>query len=354
MQEFLTKTYYYNTIQEWLLTLVIIAGSFIAAKIVYWVMGSIIKKLTQRTKTQMDDILVDKLEEPMSVMVAIFGTWYALNMLQLGTENGGEVYVDKAIYFVLSLNVAWMIARLANAFFENVLKPLADDSETDLDDAILPILQKATRFVIWSMAIIVGLDNAGYDIGAVLAGLGIGGLALAMAAKDTVSNVFGGLTIFLDKPFKINDRIKIGGYDGTVVEIGLRVSRLKTLEGRIVSIPNSKFTDSFVENVSLEPSRKVVLNLGLTYDTPPENMAKAMEILKDILTNCEDIEENHSLAFNNFGDFSLGILVVYYISKPSDILQTQTNINLSILKRFNENQLEFAFPTQSIYAKIEK
>lgn len=354
MKEFLEKTFYHNTIQDWFIALAIMVGAFILAKICYWIFGSIIKKLTAKTETEFDDIVVDKLEEPLSVMIAIFGSWYALNTLTLGASNGGQVYVDKAIYFILSLNIAWIIARLANAFFDKVLRPMADQSETDLDDAVLPIIQKGTRFIIWAMAIIIGLDNAGYDIGAVLAGLGIGGLALAMAAKDTVSNVFGGITVFIDKPFKINDRVKIGGYDGNIVEIGLRVSRLQTLEGRIVSIPNSKFTDSFVENVSLEPNRKVVLNLGLTYDTAPEDMELGMKILKDILTSTDLIEEKHVIGFNNFGDFSLGILVVYYIKKSSDIIGTQTQINLEILKQFNQNKLDFAFPTQSILAKIEK
>ena len=172
-----------------------------------------------------------------------------------------------------------------------------------------------------------------------------------MAAKDTVSNVFGGFTIFTDKPFKIKDRIKIGGFDGTVSEIGIRSTRLTTLEGRVVTIPNAKFADSMVENVSLEPNRKVVLNLGLTYDTSAENMKLAMKLLKDIIDSNNDTEDNCLISFNSFGDFSLGILFIYYIRKNSDILNTQTDINIEILKQFNENKLEFAFPTQTIFTQ---
>ncbi|MGL5272664.1 MAG: mechanosensitive ion channel family protein, partial [Phocaeicola sp.] len=197
--------------------------------------------------------------------------------------------------------------------------------------------------------IIMGLKNAGYDVGAVIAGLGIVGLAVAMAAKDTVSNFFGGVTIFSDKPFRIGDRIKIGSYDGFIHEIGLRSFRLRTLNGTIVTIPNSKVTDSLIENVTLEPSRKVTLNLGLTYETSPEKVKEAIEILRDIASLHTSLEENIVVSFNQYGDFSLGILFIYYIKKGEDILQAQTDINLSILTRFNERKIQFAYPTQTLY-----
>ena len=227
--------------------------------------------------------------------------------------------------------------------------PWAEKTESDLDDQLLPIIRKGIRSVIWIMAVIIGLNNAGYDVGAMIAGLGIGGLALAMAAKDTIANIFGGFTIFTDKPFKMGDRIQIGGVDGTVVEIGLRSTRIKTLSGRIVTMPNNSFGDSAVENVSSEPCRKIVLNLGLTYNTKPEQIEEAIEILKDIIVKNDSSEENVITSFNGFGDFALNIMFIYYIAKGEDIAQTQTDVNLQILKRFNEKNLEFAFPTQTLY-----
>lgn len=165
------------------------------------------------------------------------------------------------------------------------------------------------------MVVVIGLNNAGYDVAALLAGLGIGGLAMAMAAKDTVANIFGGFTIFTDQPFRVGDRIKAAGYDGEVQEIGVRSTRLKTLEGRIVTIPNSQIADSPVENVSCEPSRKVTLNLGLTYDTTPEGMAKAMVILDEINAEHPNTEDNAKVFFNAFGDFAMNIQYIYYITK---------------------------------------
>ena len=183
-------------------------------------------------------------------------------------------------------------------------------------DQFGPILRKGLRSGIWIFGLIMALNNAGYDVGALIAGVGIGGLALAMAAKDFVSNMFGGITVFVDQPFKVGDRIQISGYDGTIEEIGLRSTRLRTLAGRIVIIPNFKFTDTFLENVTNEPSRKASLTLGLTYDTSPEQVEEAIGILKAIIAErAETLEHDPTIWFDSFGDFSLNVKLVYYIKK---------------------------------------
>ena len=185
-----------------------------------------------------------------------------------------------------------------------------------------------------------------------VAGLGVAGMAFALAAKDSLSNLFGGFTIFTDKPFSLKDRIKIGGFDGSVTEIGLRSTRLKTLDGRIVTIPNSKISDNSVENISSEPSRKVVVNLGLTYDMDDAKIERAMAVLREIAEeHKEDVEDDFAVGFNEFGDFALNVVFVYRITKGSDILGTQTSVNMAILKRFNAEGLEMAFPSQTIYNK---
>jgi len=198
----------------------------------------------------------------------------------------------------------------------------------------------------------MALDNAGYDITTVLAGLGVAGMAFALAAKDSLSNLFGGFTIFTDKPFSLKDRIKIGGFDGSVTEIGLRSTRLKTLDGRMVTIPNSKISDNSVENVTSEPSRKVVVNLGLTYDMDDTKIEREMAVLREIAEeHKDDVDEDFAVGFNEFGDFALNVVFVYRITKGSDILGTQTSVNMAILKRFNAEGLEMAFPSQTIYNK---
>lgn len=349
MKEFFAKTFYHNTIGDWAISLAIIIGAVVAGKILYWIFGNIFKKLTSKTKTKIDDIIVDMIEEPVVLALTIAGLWYGLHRLHF--PEGWYVWMGKVYHILIAVNITWLIARLVDAIIEEYIVPLTEKTESDLDDQILPVVRKSLKIAIWILGIIVALNNAGYDVGALIAGLGIGGLALAMAAKDSVSNIFGGVMIFTDKPFKVGDRIKINGFDGTIEEIGLRTSRMRTLEGRRVTIPNSLFTGDMVENVSEEPTRKVILNLGLIYDTTPEQMQQAMDILKDIAGNNTNIEDNYLVSFNAFGDFALGILFIYYIKKESDILNTQTEINLAILTQFNANGLNMAFPTQTIYHK---
>jgi MscS family membrane protein len=349
MKAFFEKEFYYNTVGEWAIALLILLGSYILAKLVYWIFGNVIKRATKRTKTKIDDVLVEMLEKPVILGLTIFGLWYGFR--QLVFPDTVVDWVNNIYMAMIALTITWLLARLVDAVIREYLVPLTEKTESDMDDQLLPVVRKGLRSAIWILGIIVALNNAGYNVGALLAGLGIGGLALAMAAKDTVANIFGGITIFTDKPFRINDRIKLNGFDGTITEIGIRSTRLKTLEGRIVTIPNAKFTDGMVENVTVEPWRKVVLNLGLVYDTPSDKMEKAMELLHEIAMTNADVEDEHHVGFNDFGASALGIIFIYYIKKGSDILGTQTSVNIAIKKSFEANGLEMAFPTQTIYTK---
>lgn len=343
----LHKTFYGNTVSEWFIALAIIVAAAVVGKIVYWIFKTIMRRLTSATTTKVDDILVDTIEEPLTFALIVIGIRIALSRLAFSSKI--DFWVDKGVYLLIIVAVAWFITRFFDAVVQHYIKPLAEKSENDLDDQILPIVSKGIKIIVWVIAIIVGLDNAGYDVGAILAGLGIGGLAMAMAAKDMVSNLFGGFTVFTDRPFKINDRIVVDGIDGTVVEVGLRSTRLKTLDGRTVTLPNSVFQNSPVENISSEPGRKVITTIGLTYDMTADQIQQGLDILNDIAAGNGNLNGEHLVAFSGFGDFSLNLMIIYWINKGADILGTNTEINMSILRRFSENGLDMAFPTQTIY-----
>ena len=349
--DFFEKTFYNNTVKEWAIALGFIILSILVARATFWFVNNVLKKRAEKTKSSFDDLFFDIIEEPLVFTIALAGSWYSIHSLHLSVR-ASEI-LSKAYYFLIIIAIAWSLVRVVDALIREYLVPLVEKSESDLDDQLLPILRKSLRGAIWIIAVVVGLDNAGYDVGALLAGLGIGGLAMALAAQDTVKNLFGGIMVFVDKPFKIKDRIKVGGYDGTITEIGLRSTRLTTLEGRMVTIPNSVFTSSFIENVSSEPSRKVVLNLGLTYDMDESKLEKAMELLNEIASSftAEYIEPDFHIGFNAFNDFSLNIVFIYFIAPGAPILEAQTKMNLDILKRFNAEQLDFAFPTQTVLHK---
>lgn len=335
------------TLLDWGITFSLIIGSVIGAKIIYWILSKIARKFTSKTKSKLDDILLDMLEEPIAYLIGITGIWKSIYYIEI-SENFGNL-LDKVYYLVVIGFVAWALARTMDALIQIYLVPIVEKSKSELDDQLLPILRKTLKASIWTICIIIGLDNAGYDVGAVIAGLGIGGLAFALAAQDSVKNLFGGITIFTDKPFQIKDRIKISGFDGSVEEIGIRSTRIRTLDGRRVTIPNSKFSESAIENVTSEPNRKVVLNLGLTYATNQVGIKKGIKILDEIVSSHASTEENVITGFNAFNDSSLNLILVYYIKPGEDILATQTTINLQILEQFTINKLDFAFPTQTLY-----
>ena len=346
------KAFFGNTISQWLIAAVLIILSIVFAKFVYMLIGKFLKKLTLRTDSQLDDILLDMLEEPLIFALIIFGIWYSLQTLTL--SSGIQNLVENAYYMLIIFDIAWMLVRIIDALIERYLVPFTKETESKFDDQLLPLLRKSIKASIWIIAILVALNNAGYNVGAIIASLGIGGLAFALAAKDTVANLFGSLTIFLDEPFEIGDRVKVNGFDGYIEEVGIRSTRLRTFGGRLITMSNSSIANASIENVSSESSRKISLDLGLTYDTSAEQMQEAMDILQEIILSNEFLEDEAVTAFTAFNDFALNIHLSYYIRKESSIYECQTKVNMAILKRFNEAKLEFAFPTQTIFANIEK
>lgn len=345
----LDTIYLNNSLQNWLLAFVIALGAVLIGKTLYWIIQKTLKSYTKKTSNEFDFIFIDMIEEPLSLAITIFGLWFAVDFLTF--SEGVDRFISSIFYFLIIFNIAWFATRLFDAVVEKYIKPKVLESETDLDDILLPIIRRLVNISIWAITIIIGIDNAGYNVTTMITGLGIGGLVFALAAKDAVSNLFGGFIIFSDKPFNINDRIVIGGHEGYVREIGLRSTKLETLDGRIVTMPNSNVTDNPVLNISKERGRKIKFHLGLTYDTSVADMQLAKDILRNILNENESVRDE-VVAFDSFGDFSLNIVVIYWITNGSSISGTNDEINMRILKEFNENKLNFAFPTQSII--IEK
>ncbi len=349
MLEFLDQTFYGNKVSAWAISLGVFFGAIIVAKVCYWIIGKYVKRLTAKTKTGLDDLLIDKLEEPVVYAIGIIGFYWGFQYLKFG--EGVDNFFVATFTVVFTLNITWLVVRTLDAIIEEYLSPIVSKSNSDLDDQLLPLVRKLMKAILWALGIVIGLNNVGFDVTALIAGLGIGGLALALAAQDTVKNIFGGLMVYIDKPFKVKDRININGFDGFVEEVGIRSTRIRTLEGRVITLPNAQFSDNPVENISAEPARKVVVNLGLTYETSPEKMERALQLLNEIADANQNIEEERLMSFNSWGDFSMGILFIYYIKPSSDILVTQTEINMAILRKFNAEGLDFAYPTQMVYKK---
>ncbi len=341
-------TFYGNTIFAWGQAMAIVIGALLVGKTAYWVFQNVARKLTAKTQTRFDDIILDMIEEPIVVIVAVLGFSVAFNRLSFASHRVTD-FLGDTVMAAITLSVAWLFARLIDSLIVEYVVPLAAETESDLDDQLLPIVRKTARLGIWILGIIVALNNAGFNVGAVLASLGVGGLAMAIAAQDTVGNVFGGVTVFADRPFSIGDRVRIGGYDGIVREIGIRSSRLETRDGALVTMPNSKFTSSAVENVSTGVGRRIVNTLGLTYDTTPEQMEKAIDILREIAGADDGVSEDVKISFSSWGDFAMGIRFAFFVNPDAHFRNTENAVNMAILRRFNAEGLEFAYPTQTLY-----
>jgi len=194
----------------------------------------------------------------------------------------------------------------------------------------------------WIIAILLILKTMGYNVTALMAGLGLGGAALALASRDTLSNIFGSITVFFDRPFRIHDRISIGGYDGVITEMGLRTSKLKTHENRTVFIPNSLFSSQPIENISVQPNVKVVQTIGIKGDNGSVKIARGLEIIREIAAANPSLEEKAKVGLVSVGAINCQATFIYFVSKKADYTETVNQINMEILRRFEEEEIRLA------------
>lgn len=347
MNDFLSYRIYNNEVQEILISLAFILGAIVLGRLVRWFAEKILPKLTAKTETQLDDVLVEVLKAPMLFALTLVGFWIGIKRLSM-PANVMAMIAD-AYKFLLVISATWFISRAVSTFINVVLKEKVNDESSRMDEHALSLIKKVSSFVIWSIGVITALNNAGVDVGALIAGLGIGGVAIALAAQDTAKNIFAGIMILFDRPFKIGELITIDGTTGYVEDMGIRSTKLRTYSGQLVVIPNYKTADSNLTNITREPSRRIELNVGLTYSTTPEQMRQAMDILRNLPSSVAGIEDKVKVYFTSFGDFSLNITCWYYIKKDSDLFETQSAVNLQVLDEFNAHGLDFAFPTQTLY-----
>jgi len=347
---FIDNIYNDNTVLSYLISVLIIFGTFIAGKLLYIIFKKVIRVLTKKTKTDLDDLLVDIIEQPAIVALVIAGYYFAYKRLSLNA--GVEHLFDEIGGVLVILVTAWFFIRLFDSLITHYLIPFTEKTKSDLDDHLVPLLRKLLTFVILLFALIMILQRFGYNVTTLLAGVGIGGLAFAFAAKEMLANMIGGATILADRPFKLKDVIRIENREGEVAEIGLRSTRIKTVEGTELIVPNAKMTDSIVENITSVNRRRVLFMLGVVYNTSNAKLDKALQITEEILKkNSEIIEDNFKVTFDNFGAYSLDIRVAYNVKSAKFVQDSKNKVNKEIKKRFEEEKIEFAYPTQTIEMK---
>ncbi len=344
MTGFFERTYYGNTVGQWLTTFLMILGAIILGRALYWLFSRSVKAAIRRNKIRIDDILLDALEEPVVMIVTLVAVRTVLRRLTLPPGLVGVV--DGALGMAYALITAWLVTRVYDAIHRVFLQPLVNRTSGAFDDQILPLIRRGIRVIVWVLAIIIGLNNAGYDVGTVLAGLGIGGLAVALAAQDTVSNIFGGITIFAQKPFLIGDLIEFEGKQYTVKEIGWRATVVEDWNtGYRVIIPNSKFTGGIIANVSAEKGYWFSETIRLASDMRVAQVEQALQDIKDAVC-CHPTIDGHKVRFEGFGANALEFLVLFHVSSFSERWQVITDANLDLLRRFEAHNVRLAAPMQ--------
>ncbi|MFH1588165.1 MAG: mechanosensitive ion channel family protein [Candidatus Diapherotrites archaeon] len=341
-------TYFGSTVEQYIIFFGILILFALLGKIVYYLMKNHMRKLTEKTKTELDDILIDIIEEPLVLLIVIIGLFIGFHF-QLA-NNEFAWFFDRLIGMLIVIIVAWFAIRLLNVLIEHYLKPLTEKTHSKLDDQLIPVLSKSVKVAIIAIALILSLQNFGYDVTALIAGLGIGGLAVAFAAQETISNVFGGIAIFVDKPFTVGDRVKFRDLDATVMQVGLRTTRLQDFDNYYISVPNSIVSKEIITNVEKAKKRRVKFTLNLVYSTPKKKMEKAKELVKKAVSEIEGtFPEETKVIFDNFGSSSLDLIVIYYLDPKKGFLEVKDAVNFRIMDLFEKEKLEFAYPTQTVY-----
>ncbi|MDR1814186.1 MAG: mechanosensitive ion channel family protein [Tannerella sp.] len=350
----LDKVIYGNTVEDWAISLLIIVSAIVLNKLVAILFKNVIRKITAKSKAVFDDIIVDALEKPLLLGIMLFALWMAIDRLQINPDYLKNI--NKSFTILIGLNITWLFASFASKLIEEEAeeeKVKKKKGKFYIDSKLFPMIRRAILIIVWMIGLITTLHMVGIELQAIIGALGIGGVAVAFAAQDTLKNIFAGLTILTSSSFRLGEVIKVDATEGTVVDIGIRTTSIRTYDKRLVLIPNYKLTDSVITNISSEPGRRIVMELGLTYDTAPEKMQEALKLLREIPEKIKEVKSKDLIAsFTDYKDSSLNITFIYFINKTADIFETRSKVNSEILESFNNAGLNFAFPTSTVY--IEK
>ena len=293
--------------------------------------------------------LARDLIQPAAFLIIILGVYLAMRIHSLGPSL--EDWARKIFLFLLTVNVLWLLMRGVDAVAEQ-MSSVADCTDSRMDDQIIPILRKLAKFLLVAIGIVFYMQSNGYPVSGILAGMGIGGLAMALAAQDSIAGIFASVVIFLDKPFMVEDFVEVNGVSGTVEEIGIRSTRIRTVEKTLVTLPNKEIMDSNINNFSRRPMRRTETTVGVTYDTSPEKMRELLGKLRGMLDE-DDMVDSGTVFVNfcGFGDSSLDVQMKYFITSADYRvwLDRREEINLRIMDIVYDLGLSFAFPSTTVY-----
>lgn len=350
MSDFLNRVYLENTVQSYLIALGFILVGFILIRFFKNSVLTRIARLTQKTSTSIDNFLVESVSRFGVPALYITVVYLGLNYLVLSDR------AFKVIQFATIVAVTILVIRLLSSTILLMLRSYIHRQENGEEKVKqLGGVMLIINIVIWGLGFLTLLDNLGYDVTTVIAGLGIGGIAIALAAQNILGDLFNYFVIFFDRPFEVGDFIIIDDKLGVVDKIGIKTTRLKSLSGEQLVFANSDLTNSRIHNYKQMQQRRVVFKIGVIYQTSYEQVQEIPKLLKQIVNEQEPVRFDRA-HFSSYGDSSLDFEIVYYVmsSDYNTYMDIQQRINLRIFQEFQQRGIEFAYPTRTLFVVNEE
>ena len=343
--EFLQREFYHNRISEYLVCLAILAGGVLAVRIVEILVLRRLKAWAEKTSTNFDNFLIDRIHRTGAPLAYVGIAHSSLGVLTL-TPRVERIIDMLGIVLLTLLAILFTVALVRYGFEENMRKQGVDATR----DRALKGVVSLTKAMVWIIGALFLLDNLGFKISTVIAGLGIGGIAIALAAQAILGDLFGYFVILFDRPFEIGDFVIVGDYMGTIERFGIKTTRIASLGGEQIVVSNKDLTDSRVRNYKRMARRRVVFRLGVTYQTPAALLREIPAIVTDTFREIEGATLDR-VHFFSYGDFSLIYEIVYYVdgNDYTKYMEVQQMANLRIYEEFEKRKIEFAYPTQTLY-----
>ena len=348
MQSFLDQTYFGNTILNYIISLGIFILGIIVIKIFKTIILSRLKKWSEATDTTIDDFIVKGIQKTVVPLLYLGALYLAIEYLKIGQNT--MVVINKIAIIVFTFFLLRAISSVIRFSLSAYISKKAGQESREKE---LRGITTIIGIVVWVVGLVFLLDNLGFKVSAVITGLGIGGIAVALAAQTILGDLFAYFVIFFDRPFEIGDFIIVGDKLGAVEYIGLKTTRVRSLGGEQLVFSNKDLTDSRIHNYKKMERRRVVFQLGVIYQTTFEQVKEIPGIVRKIIENQGDtvFDRGH---FAKYGDFSLNFEFVYYVigADYNKYMDIQQAINLAIYQAFEEKGIEFAYPTQTLFMSM--
>jgi MscS family membrane protein len=351
--DFLSQhTFLEQPLWKYLASLIYIVLAFCVAWLLDWFVNVWLKRLTAKTESKYDSLLLNLLRGPVKVVAFVIFLNVGLGVFDWPAR--AQLLLSRGLIVVVACSVTYVALKVVELLLGVWREKIASAQDRAFAEQLFPLLRKVAKVAVVIAAAVLTADNLDIKITSLLAGLSVGGLALGLAAQDTVANLFGAVAIFMDKPFHIGDQIKVEGVDGTVESIGLRSTRIRNGDGHHVTIPNKTMGNAIITNVTRRPAIKTEMNLGLAYDTPVEKVKRATVILEEVF-RANPKTGSLTISFNKFTDSALNIFVAHVWNGTDETAHfaEMQELNLQIKQRFDAEKIELAFPTQTIHLKSE-